>query len=73
MALQNVATPAQRQPPVQEFTDVFAKAGVARLPILALEGTIRCFLSLPLLLIDRLDVPVMLVDRLDVPVIGASF
>ena len=53
--------------------DVFAKAGVARLPILALEGTIRCFLSLPLLLIDRLDVPVMLVDRLDVPVIGRPF
>src|SRR4030042_707466 len=25
--------------------DVFAKRGVARLPILAVEGTVRCFLS----------------------------
>ena len=49
--------------------NVFSKGGVARLPILALKGKVRCFVSLPFLLINRLDGPVMLVDRLDVSVI----
>ena len=48
---------------------VFAKGGVAWLPILPLKGKVRFFPSLPLLLIDRPDGPVMLVGRLDVPVI----
>jgi hypothetical protein len=43
--------------------DVFAKGGVARFPILAVEGTVGCFPSLPF------DGPLMLEGRLDVPVI----
>ena len=44
--------------------DVFAKGGVARLPILALKGKVHCFPSL-----HRLDGSVMLMGRLDVSVI----
>jgi hypothetical protein len=51
--------------------DVFAKGGVARLPILAVEVTVRCFLSFPVMLGVRFDGPVMLVGRPDVPVIGS--
>jgi hypothetical protein len=45
--------------------DVFAKGGVARLPIFAVEGTVRCFPPL----VDPIGGPVVLVGGLDVPMI----